>query len=105
MAIEIGTWAGLSPDQVCPSRVADGSRCWSHPNRLVGDARDTVGNARRNGRGLAQVRRVVSLAEGRLEASRKLRLECEALGIDPAILTQSGRAARKARRALKRARK
>ncbi len=77
-----------------------GSRCWNNPNRLVGDARDTVGNARRNGRQARQVSAVVNAESRRVEVSARFRAACKRLGIDPSVPFRSGPAARKARRRL-----
>ena len=77
-----------------------GSRCWNNPNRKVGDARNTVGNARRNGRQRRQLPAVVEGEARRVEVSARFRAACKRLGIDPSVPFMGGPAARKARRRL-----
>lgn len=84
-------------------RVLAGSRCWNHPSRKVGDAKDTVGNARRNGRQARQVSAVVNAEGAKVQSLIETRAKCKALGIDPALLAATGRDARNARRKLRRA--
>ena len=77
-----------------------GSHCWNKYNRLVGDARNTVGNARRNGRQRRQLSAVVEGEARRVEVSAQFRAACKRQGIDPSVPFQGGPAARKARRRL-----